>query len=444
MSKIDYDLFEYIILKECLQSEAYLTSVMDIIKPSFFGDKDVQKIYKLIILFYRKKSRIPNDVELDLYSKNDKIKKALPNVRASIANLKGYVDPDLLENTEGFIKERGFLSTINDLIEQHEEIDLSKEGHKYIETLDKYFSTSLHKSLGLDYFGNIDDFIDEISTEKKYMSTGFSWLDKKIGGGFLEKGKALYVFSGATNSGKSILLGNCASNLANAGKNVVVVSLEMSEEVYATRITGQLAGINIKEIIEHKIELQEFCKNHLNTKKSKLFIKEYPNNTITVNHIRNYISDLRKKFDFKPDAIIVDYINLINARTMTGDSYKDVKRVTEDLRAMSYEFEVPVITATQLGRDAYNKETPGIETVSESIGIAQTADVQISVFSSDVDRANGIINLGMQKNRYGENFGHKPMMIDWTTLKVEEFEDEMEEEDGEIDSVDDALGDLEF
>ena len=442
MDSVDYDLFEFVILKECLHSEAYLSSIMDIVTSSFFGDKDVAIVYKLVTLFYKKKARIPNNVELDLYAKKDKIRKALDNVRASISNLEGYDDPDLLENTEGFIKERGFLSTINELIENSDDIDLSKEGHEYIERLDKYFSVTLGKTLGLEYFGDIEDFIETISEEKKYISTGFNWLDRKIGGGFLENGKALYVFSGATNAGKSILLGNCAANLLNAGKNVVVISLEMAEEIYATRITGQLAGIDINHIKDNVDGLRKFCKNHINTKKSKLWIKEYPNNTITVTHIRNYIADLKKQYGFTPDAIVVDYLNLLNSRNATGDSYKDVKKVTEDLRAISYEFNAPVITATQLGRGAYNTENPGIETVSESIGTAQTADVQISVFSTEVDRANGIINLGMQKNRYGENFGHKPMMIDWSTLKVEEFEDEMDDEEGMVEDIEDAMEDF--
>jgi KaiC/GvpD/RAD55 family RecA-like ATPase len=47
--------------------------------------------------------------------------------------------------------------------------------------------------------------------------------------GFLEAGKSLYVFAGETNIGKSIFLGNIATNIAQQGKNVLVVTLEMSE-----------------------------------------------------------------------------------------------------------------------------------------------------------------------------------------------------------------------
>ena len=65
-------------------------------------------------------------------------------------------------------------------------------------------------------------------------------MDERLDGGFLEAGRAMYIFAGPTNVGKSIFLSNVATNAAEAGKKVLVVSLEMSEMIYSKRITSKL------------------------------------------------------------------------------------------------------------------------------------------------------------------------------------------------------------
>ena len=72
------------------------------------------------------------------------------------------------------------------------------------------------------------------------ISSGWKWLDEKIDGGFLENGRSLYVFAGESNVGKSIFLGNIACNIASQGKTVLVISLEMSEMIYARRLSSNI------------------------------------------------------------------------------------------------------------------------------------------------------------------------------------------------------------
>ena len=76
--------------------------------------------------------------------------------------------------------------------------------------------------------------------EENYIPSGWDWLDRRLDGGFLESGRALYVFAGQTNVGKSIFLGNVAVNAAAQGRNVLLITLEMPELIYAKRISTQI------------------------------------------------------------------------------------------------------------------------------------------------------------------------------------------------------------
>ena len=65
---------------------------------------------------------------------------------------------------------------------------------------------------------------------------------------------------------------------------------------------------------------------------------------------------------------------------------------------------------------------PGLETISESMGLAATADCIMSIWQEEEDAELGIIRLGIMKNRFGPNFGTIGMRVDYSTLTL--FEDE--------------------
>ena len=87
---------------------------------------------------------------------------------------------------------------------------------------------------------------------------------------------------------------------------------------------------------------------------------------------------------------------------------------------MSFKYNIPIVTASQLNRGAFNTASPGMEGISESIGLAATCDVICSLWQEDEDKELGIINLGMQKNRFGANFGSCAFRVKYETLTLNE------------------------
>ena len=426
---LDMDFFELVMVDACLKNSSYFSAISDIATPQYFANPDCRKVYAILHVFFQKRGRLPTDIEIQSYLANDKLKIAFKNVQLAISHFSGaYNEDELIENTEIFLKERGFAMVLEDVVKNLDKIDIKAESMEILNKFSKVCNLSLLTNLGMDYFKDLDAFTDRLMTNDEYLSTGFGWLDKKLGGGYLKNGKALYVFSGAPNSGKSILLGNAAVNLLKQNQNVLIITMEMSEHVYAQRISSQLSKIPIYKLRESKESLIQFCDSFQSEHEgAKLMIKEFPNNSIKVAGIANYINDLYRRTGFKPDAIIIDYLNLIAPKINTGSLYADVKATCEDVRSLSYMFKCPVITATQLGRAAINKENPGLDTTSESIGTAATADVQIAIYSSEDDREIGMVYIGIQRNRYGQNFGTKALKVDWDTLSLEQFEEDSED-----------------
>lgn len=422
---IDWNLFEHVIVYTALTNEAYLASIVDVVQPIFFTNIDIRTVFDVISSFYRERNCTPNTTEIKLRLITPEQKEAFKRIVGEFANIdKEYNYDDLMKNTERFFREKAVYHAILKTASDHSnnEIDTSK----IYDTFEKACNISLVDDLGHDYFNDIDKHIEDLKRVNTVIPTGIPWLDERIGGGVQEHGRCLYIVSGITNSGKSIILGNLATNFLSLDKTVVVISLEMSESIYAKRSSSQLSQIPLNRLVNQSEALKAFVQDYRSHHpQSKLFIKEYAPKEITVNHIKAYVKQLINKRRIKPDVLIVDYVNLIEATHATGDSYTDVKKVSEQLRALSYIFSIPVISATQLNRSGYDKDNPGLETTSESMGLAHTADVQFAVWSNDTDKDLGIIHLGMQKNRLGPNFGTKALRIDYDTLRVYQSNDDI-------------------
>jgi replicative DNA helicase len=111
---------------------------------------------------------------------------------------------------------------------------------------------------------------------------------------------------------------------------------------------------------------------------------------------------------------------LIHPIAKNLNSYESVKEIAEHLRALSFKYNIPIVSATQLNRGSFNTASPGMEGISESIGLAATCDVICSLWQEEEDRELGIINMGMQKNRFGPNFGSAAFKCNYNTLTLKE------------------------
>jgi replicative DNA helicase len=204
-----------------------------------------------------------------------------------------------------------------------------------------------------------------------------------------------------------------------AGKNTLLISLEMSEFMYSKRISAQLTQIPHNNLKLYTDELKQQIEHIERQLESKLVIKEYAPKTISVRHLDGYIAKLGHK-GFKPEVIVIDYINLLKPLSKNLNSYESVKETAEQLRALSFKYNIPIVTASQLNRGAFNTSSPGMEGISESIGLAATCDVICSLWQEEEDKELGIINLGMQKNRFGANFGSCAFKVKYETLTLNE------------------------
>lgn len=274
---------------------------------------------------------------------------------------------------------------------------------------------------GFDYF-DVDEYnahYEELKNPASKISTGWDTLDMFTHGGVLTTGKSLYIVIAQPGLGKSLFLSNIAVNFLKQGKTVVVISLEMSQEIYAQRFDAHISHSDINGLRENedavKSRVTKFKADH---PEAKLYIKEFPPRSINTTHIERYLTDLVTVKGVKIDVVIIDYLNLVLPTSNCGENmYLAGLQVSEQLRALSYKFEVPVITACQVNTEGINSDAVGMRNISESRGIAHTADFIMALMQSEQDRNNGQISARILKNRLGGQVGKTiPFKLNPSTL----------------------------
>jgi replicative DNA helicase len=195
--------------------------------------------------------------------------------------------------------------------------------------------------------------------------------------------------------------------------------------VYAERIASNVTKIPMKDFKYNAPLLREALESQqTKVPAGKIFIKEFPPSTVTPKQIGAFIKKLKDSGE-KIDAVVIDYVNLLHT-SFGSNSYERIKHICEQIRALSYIFKCPFISATQLNRGGYDTENPGMDNLSESIGLAATADVILSIYQNEEDLEMGIIRLGMMKNRYGPRGMTQAMRIEYLTLTITQSDEEEE------------------
>jgi len=430
--KFNANYFENIFIYKCLTDPTYVSSIIDYTESRYFSDKDIRMTWGIIKGFYDKHNSIPTTTEIKQYIQNNEQKQSLVSVLTKIKDIDKNLNPDeLYQNTELFLKERAVYNTMLDIAQ-----DISTktvDPAEILEKFDKSCNITLQTDIGLDLYNDIDKVCDYLNSVEETIPSSWNWFDEAVGGGFLKSGRALYVFVGQTNIGKSIFLGNIATNIAKQNKTVLLVSLEMSEMLYAKRLCSNVTKIPLSTIHLETTTLKNEINLIKNNNGGRVLIKEFPPSTITPRQLQAFVKKIEDK-GIKIDAIVIDYINLLHS-PIGSNSYERVKYATEQIRAMSYTFTCPVISASQLNRTGTHVNNPDLTTISESLGLAMTADVMVSIFQSDEDRELGIIRLGMMKNRLGPVGSTQAMRIDYGTLSISEAEDVEEDESVEQEMI---------
>ena len=281
----------------------------------------------------------------------------------------------------------------------------------------------LIKNIGIDYFNNPLERLMQIKMHNSQTSTGWTALDRVLYGGF-DRG-TLNIFSGASGSGKSLCLMNLAVNWMQKGLNGAYITLELSEQYCSMRIDSMITSVPMRDIFSNleDVAIRVKMKKAL---MGQLQIKAFPAQTLTKDlksFIKEYHIQTGKTFDF----IMVDYLDLMMPSSVKIDPtnlFMRDKLVSEELRNMSIENNILLVTASQLGRSAIDEVELDHAHIAGGISKIYTADNVFGIFTTKSMKEKGRYQLQALKTRNSGGQGTKiDLAINTDTLRITDLED---------------------
>lgn len=278
----------------------------------------------------------------------------------------------------------------------------------------------------IDIMGNDDeDFGDDFDDPESHkqqislrkMSTGYSNMDKIMGGGWDHA--TFNIIMGETNVGKSMWLQNLTAKLADEGKNIVFVTLEMAKYKVMKRLGAMRFRVDVDNYDTYSKDTI-FIKNKINElktmsvsnklfdggKSGKIFVKKYPTSDCTVTDLENFIKKFEEVKKIKIDVMVIDYINLMSVEKgydLNNMLYLKGKHLAEGLRRLGDKYDICMLTATQTDKSVWGASDINLDDIPESKAIAESADCVWAIIRNPQMKKENTYRLKILKLRDGEH-----------------------------------------
>jgi len=334
----------------------------------------------------------------------------------------------LLDATEKFCQEKAVYNAIMDSIQILDGKDTNRSKGSIPSLLSDALGVSFDPNVGHDYVDNFAERFDFYHRVEKRIPFDLEYFNKITKGGLPQK--TLNIALAGTGVGKSMFMCHMSAAALLQNYNVLYITLEMAEERIAERIDANLLNVTLDDLMMMPKDMFEKRMGKLKEKvKGKLIIKEYPTASANASHFRALLNDLEMKKNFKPDIILIDYLNICaSARIKAGanvNSFTYIKAIAEELRGLAMERKVPIMSATQTTRSGFSNSDPGLEDTSESFGLPATADFMFALISNEELEQLGQIMVKQLKNRYGDLNKYKRFTVGVDRSKMKFFDLEM-------------------
>lgn len=343
------------------------------------------------------------------------------------------------ETLQRYIVEAG-KDALEEAAKYQEEATEAAEREK-LERVDKYLQSSAAH--------HIKSFMDGIAArvDTPAIDTGFFYLNKALGDTYASSSglyEGLYIVGAISSLGKTTFCMQLADQIAQAGQDVLIFSLEMARtELMAksiSRHTCQLAekqGIDMKNAktargittgaryacySEQEKQLINDAVEAYSQYAGRIFISEGIGN-IGVEQVRAAVAE-HLYLTGRAPVVLVDYLQILAPVDPRMTDKQNTDKAVMELKRISRDYKIPIIGISSFNRQNY-KEAVSMEAFKESGAIEYSSDVLIGLqFKGtgkkdfDVNAAKSAtpreVELVILKNRNGQtgktvNYNYYPM-----------------------------------
>ncbi len=395
------DVAQRLYLSSMLGNPALFARVQHLLKPSYF-DGTLQDAVKFMQSFYQEHRGVPSQPVFEVATKLKIESVELPKQDIQFIS----------EQIAAFCQIRAVTEAV---LKAPARIEKGEFG-LMVQEIKLATQVQLHTDLGIEYFADPHARLMESEVQEVLMSLGWLTVDELIGGGVGRQ--ELVLFTANSGGGKSVAMLNVGFNMLKRGLNGVYITLEMRDRVVAKRLDSMISRISGKNIYANKLKVGQDVEMARDSGFGRFFVKRMREGTTTADDIISYLRELEAVHGFTPDFVIVDYIDLMaSVMKHSGDNmFTKDKYVTEEVRAIGFDFDCLMISASQLGRGAIvatrEDKSLGQDHIQGGISKINTSDLVIALVKDEAMDAAGEYRFEFLKAR-NSNAVNKKLVMGW-------------------------------
>ena len=432
---------EKVILQNLANDDVFMRKVIPFLQRDYFIENTEKIVYEKIKSFIDEYNVIPTKDALVIAAQNDKTLNE--DQYKEVVELIHELEPTdhnkdwLYKETEKFCKDKAIYNAILQSISIIDGRDKARSEDGIPQLLQDALGVCFDNNVGHDYIESADKRYEFYHRVESRVPFDLDYFNKITNGGM--PNKTLNVCLAGTGVGKSLFMCHVAASVLAQNKNVLYITLEMAEERIAERIDANLMNITMDQL---KDLPKSIFDNRIEKIKAKtegtLIIKEYPTTGAHTGHFKALLNELQLKRQFKPDLIVIDYLNICASSRFKGganiNSYTLIKSIAEELRGLAVEENVPILSATQTTRGGYGNTDVELTDTSESFGLPATVDFMFALISTeDMEKMNQLM-VKQLKNRYNDPTTNKRFVIGVDRAKMKLYDLEQSAQKGLSDS----------
>lgn len=406
-----------------IRDNEFLRRTSHVLKPEFFENEGQGKLIAIALDHFQKYNCAPDKTSLAAQVKdriaNKSIRRdilpaivqAMKDIRAADLSNGTYVEDKVV----AFARRQGMANAIMT------SVDLLNQGKfsKIEEAVQEALSIGINEDgAAYNYFS--DERVRERMVERvEKMSgvrppQGITSGDEKLDNVLYHRGwgrRELTSFMGAAKSGKTTALIHFGQIATFVGFNVLYCTLEVGAKIIADRLDASISGTLMRDLGSSAASVAQLIQQR-GKESGQFIIHEYGSGTFTPNMLRQLVQRYKTAGrnpdgSYRPpivfDLIIVDYADIMAPNYRVNDPIENSKQVYVDLRAIAFEENCAMLTATQTNREGSKQVVAKAEHVAEDYNKVRTVDLMISINKTEEEASNGEARLYFAASRNQES-----------------------------------------
>ena len=244
---------EQTILKNLIHNEDYTRKVLPFVKADYFSDNNEKLVFKEVYDFINKYKNPPTHEALviNFTEKKNLTEAEVTGAVELLKEINRFKDEPtetkwLIEQTEKFCQDKAIYNAIMESVSILDDRNQKKTKGEIPKLLSDALGVTFDNNVGHDYMNDSDSRYDSYHKVESRIRFDLDSFNKITKGGLPIK--TLNIILAGTGVGKSLFMCHVAAGALTAGRNVLYITMEMSEERIAERIDANLLNLTMDEL----------------------------------------------------------------------------------------------------------------------------------------------------------------------------------------------------